>query len=187
VSTGVVGPGTILQDTYEIVRLIGSGAMGEVYEARHARLAGRYAVKLLLAEIAAHPDAFVRFRQEAEITSSLRHPSIVQVIDFNHTPQGRPYLVMEYLDGVSLDSRVPPGYHGMGFPGQPGPAGHLAGAPIRDRSGRRCPDCGGSGPRHEDLSCLTGPAVCAACGAAHHRRRGTARGLAAVRHSCRAC
>jgi len=76
--------------------------MGEVYEARHARLAGRYAVKVLHVEIRKHPEIFLRFRREAQITSALRHPGIVQVIDFNTTPDGAPYLVMEYLEGKDL-------------------------------------------------------------------------------------
>ena len=102
----VLTPGAILQDTYRIVRRIGRGGMGEVYEATHARLAGRYAVKLLLGEISAQPEAFARFRREAEVTSSLRHPNIVQVIDFNHTAGGVPYLVMEFLEGAELSREL---------------------------------------------------------------------------------
>jgi hypothetical protein len=93
---------TILEDTYRIVRRIGRGGMGEVYEATHARLAGRYAVKVLLGDIAGSEEALARFRREAEVTSSLRHPNIVQVVDFNRTAQGDPYLVMEFLDGREL-------------------------------------------------------------------------------------
>jgi serine/threonine-protein kinase len=80
--------------------------MGEVYEATHSRLAGRYAVKVLLAEISNRPDIFLRFRREAEVTSGLRHPNIVQVVDFNQTPDGHPYLVMEYLEGVELAAEI---------------------------------------------------------------------------------
>jgi len=76
--------------------------MGAVYEARHARLAGRYAVKVLHPEIQQHPDVLRRFELEARVTSALRHPGIVQVIDFNITPDGAPYLVMEYLEGEDL-------------------------------------------------------------------------------------
>lgn len=80
--------------------------MGEVYEATHERLAGRYAVKVLLAEISNRTDIFQRFRREAEVTSGLRHPNIVQVLDFNVTPQGHPYLVMEFLEGVELAAEI---------------------------------------------------------------------------------
>src|SRR5262245_39576822 len=99
-------PGAVLQDTYRIVRRIGQGGMGEVYEATHARLSGRYAVKMLLGEFAAHPEAFARFRREAEGTSALRHPNIVQVSDFNQTPEGVTYLVMEFLEGVELSREI---------------------------------------------------------------------------------
>jgi serine/threonine protein kinase/ABC-type Fe3+ transport system substrate-binding protein len=99
-------PGMLLADTYRVVRLIGAGGMGEVYEATHDRLAGRYAVKVLLAEIMSRRDVFQRFRREAEVTSGLRHPNIVQVLDFNVTPDGHPYLVMEYLDGIELAAEI---------------------------------------------------------------------------------
>jgi serine/threonine protein kinase len=93
---------TLLGDTYTVTRLIGVGGMGEVYEASHARLPGRYAVKILLGDIPGRSESMQRFRREAEVTSALRHPNIVQVLDFNFTPDGTPYLVMEFLDGVEL-------------------------------------------------------------------------------------
>ena len=80
--------------------------MGEVYEATHDRLAGKYAVKVLLAEMVSRAEVFQRFRREAEVTSGLRHPNIVQIVDFNVTPEGHPYLVMEYLDGVELAAEI---------------------------------------------------------------------------------
>src|SRR5262249_32320469 len=101
-----LAPGAVLQDTYRIVRQIGRGGMGAVYEATHARLAGRYAVKVLKPETALTPEAFHRFRREALVTSGLRHPGIVQVIDFNQAPDGSPYLVMEYLEGVELSQVI---------------------------------------------------------------------------------
>ncbi|MES1208009.1 MAG: serine/threonine-protein kinase [Pseudomonadota bacterium] len=99
---GRVRPGVVLDGTYRIVRLVGQGGMGEVYEARHARLAGRYAVKVLHPEIRKHPEVLLRFQREAQVTSALRHPGIVQVIDFNTALNGAPYLVMEYLEGEDL-------------------------------------------------------------------------------------
>ncbi|HXI59986.1 MAG TPA: serine/threonine-protein kinase, partial [Polyangia bacterium] len=95
-------PGTLLAETYRIIRLIGSGGMGEVYEASHTRLTGRYAVKVLHHHWAGDPRAIVRFGREAQITSGLRHPNIVAIIDFDYTPSGAPYLVMEYIEGVEL-------------------------------------------------------------------------------------
>ncbi|MEO5768213.1 MAG: serine/threonine-protein kinase [Polyangia bacterium] len=95
-------PGIVLNDTYAISRLIGRGGMGEVYEVSHARLSGRYAVKVLRAEISDDEGLLSRFRREAVISSSLRHPHIIQVFDFDRTPDGCVYLAMEYLDGRDL-------------------------------------------------------------------------------------
>ena len=92
----------MLGGTYRIVRRIGSGGMGEVYEATHARLAHRYAVKFLHPGMRDHPEALPRFMREAQVTSRLRHPGIVSVVDFNTLPDGVAYLVMEYLEGEPL-------------------------------------------------------------------------------------
>jgi serine/threonine-protein kinase len=99
---GSLPPGVVLRDTYKILRMVGRGGMGEVYEATHARLPGRYAVKVLHQHSTADPKAISRFRREAEVTSALRHPSIVAIVDFDTTPEGAPYLVMEYIEGGEL-------------------------------------------------------------------------------------
>gem|GEM_PF-1106463 len=102
-TAGGLTKGSNLNDTYEILGLLFEGGMGDIYEARHLRLTGRYAVKVLRQEITANnPSLFDRFRREAEVTSSLRHPHIVQVVDFNRTPNGSAYFVMELLEGVNL-------------------------------------------------------------------------------------
>ena len=98
--------GQVLDNTYRIVRLIGEGGMGMVYEATHARLAGRYAIKVVQQGLSGSPEALARFDREARITSWLQHPNIVQVIDFNRLPDGTEYLVMEYLHGESLAERL---------------------------------------------------------------------------------
>src|SRR5947207_208814 len=87
---------------YRIVRRVGAGGMGEIYEVSHPRLAGRYAMKVLRPEVVATSEALVRFEREAKVTSAIQHPNIVQVIDFNAGEGGAPYLVMEYLDGPDL-------------------------------------------------------------------------------------
>ena len=69
-------PGQLIGGTYRVVRCIGRGGMGAVYEATHARLSGRYAIKLILRELAQDNDLFTRFRREAQVTSALRHPNI---------------------------------------------------------------------------------------------------------------
>ncbi len=96
----------MLQGKYEIVRRVGSGGMGEVYEARHLRLPGRFAIKVLRREVLPESPELGRFRQEAEIASSLRHPNIVQVVDFDQTSDGQPYIVMEFLDGRDLATEL---------------------------------------------------------------------------------
>jgi serine/threonine protein kinase len=99
-------PGTILQGTYRIVAPLAEGGCGEVYLADHMRLPGQFAIKVLHRTLTRNAEVLSRFRQEAEITSSLRHPHIVQVLDFNVTEQGSPYLVMELLQGKSLATRI---------------------------------------------------------------------------------
>ncbi len=96
----------LLAGTYRIIRLIGEGGMGAVYEARHTRLPRRFAVKVLFPHVAEHQEAVERFQQEAMITSELGHPHIVDVVDFNFTSEGKPYLVMEYLEGENLEDRL---------------------------------------------------------------------------------
>ena len=98
--------GTTLGDAYRIVRLIGEGAMGGIYEARQLRLDKRVAIKVLARELAANGEALLRFHREAEITSQLGHPHIITVFDFGTTDGGQPYLVMEYLEGEDLANRL---------------------------------------------------------------------------------
>jgi len=98
--------GTVLEGAYRITRLIGEGGMGAVYEAVQLRLNKRVAVKLMARNLAANHEALVRFHREAEITSRLGHPHLVQVVDFGQAESGEPYLVMEYLEGEDLDHRL---------------------------------------------------------------------------------
>jgi len=105
-ATSGLSIGIVLQGTYRIVRPLAEGGCGEIYLAAHTRLPGRFAVKLLHRSLVRDSDAFSRFQQEAEITSSLRHPHIVQVFDFNVTDSGVPYLVMELLEGKLLAQRI---------------------------------------------------------------------------------
>jgi serine/threonine-protein kinase len=98
--------GSVLQDTYRIIGPIAEGGFGKVYLAAHTRLPGRFAVKLLHRNLARDPEALARFRQEAEITSTLSHPHIVQVVDYNVTDGGVPYLVMELLQGRALSQLI---------------------------------------------------------------------------------
>lgn len=88
---------------YRVVRMLGRGGMGEVYEVEHVTLSKRFAIKLLPADFAARPDALERFRQEAKVTANLEHPNIVRVDDFGET-NGRYWLRMELVQGVEIDA-----------------------------------------------------------------------------------
>jgi len=99
-------PETILDGAYLLSRIIVEGGMGTVYEAVQMRLNRRVAIKVMAPELAANEEALARFRREVEVTSSLAHPNIVQLLDFGRTPNGRPYLVMEYLQGEDLEQRL---------------------------------------------------------------------------------
>ena len=88
--------------SYQVLRQLGSGAMGEVYLAEHRHLKRKAAVKLLARELVGRPDLLERFFLEARATSAIAHAGIVQVFDCEIDPTGRPYLVMEYLDGETL-------------------------------------------------------------------------------------
>jgi serine/threonine protein kinase len=95
--------GTVLSDTYEVMGVIGEGGMGKVYEARHVRLASkRYAIKVLHGDLARQPEVVSRFQREAEAASALTHPNVVGVFDVNRTPDGRPFMVAELLEGEQL-------------------------------------------------------------------------------------
>ena len=95
-------PGVVLGGTYQIVRFIGSGSTGQVYEATHTRLNGRYAIKVLHPHRASDPKAIVRFEREAQIASGLQHANIAAILDFDRTDDGAPYLVMEHIEGREL-------------------------------------------------------------------------------------
>jgi serine/threonine-protein kinase len=99
--------GSTLHGTYQILRAIGKGGMGAIFEAASTRLAGRrFAIKVLHQSFADSPELLVRFKREAEIASQLGHEHIVEVIDFNVTDAGMAYMVMELLDGEDLASRL---------------------------------------------------------------------------------
>ncbi len=103
---GDAGPGAVIGDRYRLIRMVGSGGVGEVYEAEHVYIHRRVAVKILRREIASDPEAVARLQREAQSTSGLGHPNIVDCFDFGHSAEGQVYLVMEWLDGENLDQRL---------------------------------------------------------------------------------
>ena len=96
-------PGALLAGKYRLVRLLGRGGMGAVWQARNDVLDVDVAVKLLRIEVA-HREAQLRLLQEARAAARLDHPSIVRVFDFGETDQGDPFIVMELLHGESLNA-----------------------------------------------------------------------------------
>ena len=102
--------GTIV-NKYRIVRLLGRGGMGSVYEAQHIALRRRFAVKFMLPEYATNRTTLHRFENEARAAGGLEHANIAAVTDIGQAPDGSPYLVMEYLsgeDGSKLLARLGP-------------------------------------------------------------------------------
>lgn len=91
---------------YRIVRLLGEGGMGAVYEAIQEPIERRVALKVLLPQHAQNRDALTRFFNEARAVNLIEHPSIVQVSDYGQAPDGSAYLVMECLRGETLSSRL---------------------------------------------------------------------------------
>jgi len=102
----VLPPGTVLGGTYRLTRLLGEGGMGAVYEAYHASAGKRVAVKVMHRGLLAYPELSARFRREAKVTSELNHPNVVKVFDLGFGAAGEPYLVMEFLEGEDLQTRL---------------------------------------------------------------------------------
>ncbi|MBL8684985.1 MAG: serine/threonine protein kinase [Myxococcales bacterium] len=96
--------GTVIDDRYEILSRIGQGGMGQVYRALHRGLGRVVAVKLLT-DVDAGPESIRRFQREARATARLAHPGVVSVLDAGSVG-GRPFLVMEYVHGESLDDAL---------------------------------------------------------------------------------
>jgi serine/threonine-protein kinase len=86
---------------YQIVRVLGEGGMGIVYEAIHPALKKRFAVKTLLPSVAELPTVHARFLREGEATARIDHPHIVDIMDVGEE-NGMPFLVMEFLEGQTL-------------------------------------------------------------------------------------
>jgi serine/threonine protein kinase len=101
-----LGPGAEIDRKYRVVRELGTGAMGSVYEAEHLVLRRRVAIKLLHAVRVREPIALQRFEREARAASSIGSRHVIAILDYGETPGGEPYLVMEYLAGETLADRL---------------------------------------------------------------------------------
>lgn len=94
--------GTTIAGKLEILRVLGNGGMSIVYLARHTLMDRVVAVKVLRDHLAADESSLKRFRQESRAVSCLDHPNVIAIHDFGVTDDGRPYLVMDYVEGKSL-------------------------------------------------------------------------------------
>ena len=94
---------------YRIERLLGAGGMGLVYQARHERIDRRFAVKVLRPEVADDAELARNFVREAQTLSALKHPNIIDIVGFGPLPDGREYMVMEFLEGHTLEEEMSKG------------------------------------------------------------------------------
>ena len=94
--------GTVINDRYKILKLVGSGGMGSVYLAEHEILRKKVAIKILHYEQSKRKETVERFKREAIAASNIGQDNIVDVTDFGYTEEGNAYFVMEYVEGRSL-------------------------------------------------------------------------------------
>jgi len=98
--------GTILNERYQILRLINEGGMAKIYLAKHTVLGREVAIKVLKGGCADDTDVVQRFINEGRAAGTLGHPNIVECTDIGKTPDGKPYLVLELLVGHSLADEI---------------------------------------------------------------------------------
>src|SRR5262252_1771787 len=96
--------GDLISGKYRLIRVLGDGGMGTVYEARHEYLGTKVALKFLHSELAERQGLLARFLREARLAASIRSPYIAHVTDVDQTGDGIAYLVMELLEGQSLSA-----------------------------------------------------------------------------------
>jgi serine/threonine protein kinase len=102
--------GETIDDRYYVVKRLGKGGMGKVFFARDLQLLEKpVVIKVLLNSGFEDPEALRRFKQEVQALTLVQHPNIVDVTDAGELPDGQPYVVMEYIDGVTLRSQIPSG------------------------------------------------------------------------------
>jgi serine/threonine-protein kinase len=105
-NTQLAAPQGLVAGKYKLTRLLGRGGMGAVWEGTHTSLGTHVAVKFIDAEYAESPEARSRFENEARAAAKLRSKHVVEVYDHGLTEDGRPFIVMEYLQGEPLDKRL---------------------------------------------------------------------------------
>jgi eukaryotic-like serine/threonine-protein kinase len=101
-----IAPPGLVAGKYRLTTLIGRGGMGSVWEGTHTTLGTQVAVKFIDSQYAESPEARNRFESEARAAARLRSKHVVEVYDHGVTDDGRPFIVMEYLRGEPLDTRL---------------------------------------------------------------------------------
>ncbi len=96
----------VAPERYEVLALLGQGGMGLVLKGRHKQLNKLVAIKILNTALSLDSISLKRFDIEAKAGSQLAHPNLIAVFDYGVTTEGKPYLVMEYLEGESLQERI---------------------------------------------------------------------------------
>jgi serine/threonine-protein kinase len=96
--------GQVINNKYRLNRLIGDGGMGTVYEARHEMLGTLVALKFLHSELSRRTGLVQRFLQEAKVSAQIQSPHVVRVTDVDQTPDGQAFIVLEYLEGRTLQT-----------------------------------------------------------------------------------
>lgn len=104
-SADVPAIGELIDGKYRVAAVLGEGGMGVVVDAMHEIVQRRVAIKILTVDAAGNPELAERFRLEASAGNQIGHPAFVQTFDYG-SYNGRPYLVMEYLDGVNLGQEI---------------------------------------------------------------------------------
>jgi len=102
----VLSIGSVIDGRYEILGLLAEGGMGAVFRARRVLLGDEVAVKVIRASGIDASTLRERFMRESRVSAGLRHPHVVGILDFNIDTEGRPYLVMEFLNGRSLKDEL---------------------------------------------------------------------------------
>lgn len=97
---------TVLDGQYQMESLLGKGGMGAVYRARHILLGDRVAIKVLPPEVRSNAEWLRRFRREGQAARRFRHPNAVTVYDLRTSADGTIYMVMEYVEGHTLDLAI---------------------------------------------------------------------------------
>ncbi|HKZ03063.1 MAG TPA: serine/threonine-protein kinase, partial [Pyrinomonadaceae bacterium] len=97
---------TVLDGQYQIESMLGKGGMGAVYSARHILLGDRVAIKVLPPEVRNNAEWLRRFRREGQAARRFRHPNSVTVYDLRTAGDGTIYMVMEYVEGHTLDAEI---------------------------------------------------------------------------------